>query len=329
MWNPSMRTAAATIVWLVAAIARGAGEPGRVQRRCDVELIVLGVAQDAGAPQIGNPRDPAWADSKLARLATSLGLLDYRQGTRYLFEATPDLRVQLQRLDEHAPHAGPGLGLDGIFLTHAHIGHYAGLMFLGHESAGAAGIPIYAMPRMRGFLQSNGPWDQLVRYNNIVLRSIEAQKEVVIGEKLTVTPYLVPHRDEYSETVGFVISGPTGSVLFLPDIDSWDRWRDEHGISIEDMIRRVDVAFVDATFHDDHELPGRDMSRVPHPRIVESMRRFAEMDAADRSKVRFIHLNHTNAARFENSPAHREIEQRGYRVAREGEIVCLACRDPE
>jgi len=290
---------------------------------------VLGVAQDAGAPQLGNPRDPAWTDSKLVRSATSLGLLDYRTGTRYLFEATPDIRVQLQRLDEHSPRAGPGLGLDGIFLTHAHIGHYAGLMFLGHESASTAGILVFVMPRMRDFLAKNGPWDQLVRFNNIVLNPMEARKTVVIGEGLTVTPYLVPHRDEYSETVAFVISGPTQSALFLPDIDNWDRWRTEHGIVIEDMIHSVDVAFIDATFHDDHELPGRDMSRVPHPRIVESMQRFANLDAADRRKVRFIHMNHTNAARFDDSPAYREIEARGYRVAREGDVICLACQNAE
>lgn len=290
---------------------------------CDVELLVLGIAQDAGMPQLGHPTDPAWQDPAQRRLASSLALIDHRHGTRYLIEATPDLREQLQRLDQYVPSSQPGLGIDGIFLTHAHIGHYAGLMFLGRESAGTREVPVYAMPRMAAFLRDNGPWSQLVALRNIELRALADGQPTALAEGLSVTPRLVPHRDEYSETVGFSIAAPGARVLFLPDIDSWEAWA-AAGVHIEAQIAAHDLLYLDATFHDDHELPGRDMSQIPHPRMVASMDRFDALPAAHRQRLRFIHLNHSNPARDQSSAASAQIAARGYRVAAEGDVECLS-----
>ncbi len=296
---------------------------GLANPACDVQLLVLGVAQDAGAPQMGRHDDPAWQQPSLRRLATSLALIDHRAGKRYLFEATPDIREQLFRLDGYA-RADSSPGLDGIFVTHAHIGHYVGLMFLGHESMGAQGVPVYAMPRMLQYLSSNGPWDQLVRLNNIRLHALQERQAVVLGEGLKVTPYRVPHRDEYSETVGFVIEVAGGArVLFVPDIDSWDRWERENGVRIEAMIRAVDLAYLDATFYDNNEIPGRDMSAIPHPRIAHMMERFASLDASQRAKIQFIHLNHSNPARYPESDAASAVTAAGYNLAQEMDARCL------
>ena len=170
--------------------------------RCEVEFIILGIGQDAGAPQIGNPDDPAWANSALKLWAASGALVDHRDSSRYLFEATPDLREQMNLLDSMSDGGNAPLGLSGVFLTHAHIGHYAGLIFVGHESIGTKGLNVFALPRMQNYLESNGPWEQLVNYKNIQLISIKAKNSVVLNADLAVTAYLVPHRDEYSETAG-------------------------------------------------------------------------------------------------------------------------------
>lgn len=288
---------------------------------CPVELVVLGTAQDGGAPQIGHDADPAWADPSLRRTATSVAVVDRASGRRWLFDATPDLREQLHRLDEVQPAQDPNHGLDGVFLTHAHMGHYTGLMFFGHESMGAKSLPVHAMPRMAGYLGANGPWSQLVRYDNIALKPLAAGRTEDLGA-IRVTPLLVPHRQEFSEVVGFRIEGPNRSALFIPDIDSWEQW-DALGTRIEDEIARVDVAYLDATFYAQGELPGRDMTKIPHPLISHSMARFAALPAAERAKVRFIHLNHTNPARFPDSEARRAIEAAGFAVAEEMERVCL------
>ncbi len=284
-------------------------------------VVVLGIAQDGGVPQAGRPAHPGWQDPAFRRLVVSLGLVDPASSRRWLFEATPDFKEQLHRMDLVAPVDGAP-GLDGIFLTHAHMGHYAGLLHLGHEAMGARDVRVYAMPRLADYLQANGPWSQLVRYRNIALHPLQDGIPVRLGERLTVTPLLVPHRQEYSEVVGFRIDGPSRSVLFIPDIDAWEDW-DAQGTRLEDALAGVDVAYLDATFYADGEIPGRDMSTFPHPFITHTMARLAELPAAERARVRFIHLNHTNPALRPGSAARRAIEALGFRVAEELERVEL------
>ncbi len=289
-------------------------------------LVVLGIGQDGGVPQTGDLDAPGWTDPERRRLVVSLGLIDPYTGGRWLFEATPDLPEQLWRLghvlegtDPEGEHDTPVF--DGIFLTHAHIGHYTGLMFLGHESLGASGVPVYAMPRMAGFLRDNGPWSQLVRYSNIELRVLEDGAPVRLTEDMTVTPFRVPHRQEFSEVVGYRIDGPRRSVLFIPDIDSWHEW-DDAGTALEDALATVDVAYLDATFFANGEIPGRDMSGFPHPFITTTMERLGTQPLEVRSKIRFIHLNHTNPALWPG-PERDAIEAAGMHVAEEGERVAM------
>ena len=319
-----MKRAALTFISSAAILCGlSACSSAEVVQSCSAEFIILGTAQDAGAPQIGNNNDSAWQDVSLKGHATSAALVNHKSGARYLFEATPDLREQLYSLDEMAPPKNDDpLGLSGVFLTHAHIGHYAGLIFAGHESAGTKGLNVYAMPRMAEYLRGNGPWSQLVDFENIKLQPLAAGKAATLEEGVSVTPYQVPHRDEFSETVGFEIAAGDNAVLFLPDIDSWEKWED-YGQTIETRLVAVDYAFLDATFYDDNELPGRDMSAIPHPRLKGSMDRFDKLPRSEREKVRFIHFNHTNPARFENSDISKEIARRGYKRAKAGERYCL------
>ncbi|HUF26614.1 MAG TPA: MBL fold metallo-hydrolase [Gemmatimonadaceae bacterium] len=282
--------------------------------------MVLGTAQDGGYPQAGTKPGDAWVPDR-RRYAASVALVDPESGERWLFEATPDFREQLHELDRLAPTDGTP-GLAGILLTHAHVGHYAGLIHLGHEIIGAREVVVYAMPRMRAFLGGNGPWDQLVRFGNIELRALSEDVQIRLNERLSVTPFRVPHRDEYSETVGFRITGPSRTVVFLPDIDKWERWQDL-GTRIEDIVGAADVAYLDGTFYRDGEVPGRAMSDIPHPFIEETMRRFAAAPAVERAKIRFIHLNRTNPAAFADSEERRAVERGGFRVADMLEILPL------
>ncbi len=283
------------------------------------QLIVLGIAQDAGVPQAGTKEHPGFEDPAWRRFATSLGLVHGER--RWLIEATPDFKYQLHRLDRFAPVSGRP-GLDGIVVTHAHVGHYAGLVMLGHEVMGSSRIPLLVMPKMADFLRSNGPWSQLVCRGNVELRVLRAGRTLALDESLTIEPFLVPHRDEFSETIGLVIRGPRQAVAFLPDIDSWEAWEAD-GDRLEALLARVDVAYLDATFFADGEIPGRDMSGFPHPFITTTMERLSALSPAERGKVRFIHLNHTNPALWPDTPARRRIESEGFRVATEGEILDL------
>ena len=287
---------------------------------CSVALMVLGTAQDAGRPQFARPDDPAWTDTTLRRLPAALALVDAREATvsRWLFEATPDIKEQLWRLDQAFP-ASSYVGLDGVFITHAHMGHYTGLIHFGREAAGTDKLPVYVMPLMKAFLESNGPWDQLVRLENIEIRELGDGKSTELGDSLSVVPFLVPHRREYSETVGFIIDGPQRGALFLPDIDSWSEL-DESGTTIEELIKKVDIAFLDATFYGD-EMPN--ISEFPHPKVLGSMSRFDALPDVEKAKVRFIHLNHSNPVALPDSSERRLVIERGFSIAEENEIHCL------
>jgi pyrroloquinoline quinone biosynthesis protein B len=257
-------------------------------------------------------------DPSKRRYVSCIAIVDPVAKQRWIVDATPDFRGQLRLLDLEAP-AKNRPGIDGVFLTHGHIGHYAGLVHLGREVMGTSEVPVYAMPRMREFLENNGPWDQLVRLHNISLRAIEDGVAVRLNDRLTITPFLVPHRDEYTETVGCRIDGPSRSVLYISDIDKWYDW----DVSIVEMISQVSVAYLDGTFYAEGEIPGRNMADIPHPFIAESMALFESLPPDEKAKVRFIHLNHTNPALAPGSNARRQIEKAGYRIAEQKEIFEL------
>jgi len=289
---------------------------------------VLGIAQDGGYPHAGCQRTcclKAWRDRALRRHVSSIAIIDPQSRERWVIDATPDFTAQLEMLNRAFPlvtsPVAPSspiadhLGITGIFLTHAHIGHYTGLMYLGREAIATHDLPVYVMPRMMKFLSESGPWSQLVTLRNIELRQLKEDEPTRLNERLTVTPFRVPHRDEFSETVGFTIRGPHKSVVFIPDIDKWERWDRR----LEDQVTHNDRLYLDGTFYDDGEVPGRSMKEIPHPFITETMSRLSSMTPADRGKVHFIHLNHSNPALDPDGAAARRVVKSGFRIATEGE----------
>ena len=286
----------------------------------DIKLVVLGTAQDAGYPQLNCYKPhcmPAWKNPKLKKMATSLAVINSKDKNKYLFEATPDIRQQMYNLHLLAP--DNEYKLAGVFLTHAHMGHYTGLMHFGREAAGTDNIKVYAMPRMQQFLKDNGPWSQLVGLKNIALQSLHNNQKQPLSDDLSVTPILVPHRDEYSETVGYKISGPNKTVLFIPDIDKWQKWN----LDILEQIKSVDYAILDATFYANGEIPNRDMSEIPHPFVEESMKLFSSLSKANKNKVYFIHFNHSNPLLQAGSQAQKDVKLKDFHIAEEGMILDL------
>jgi pyrroloquinoline quinone biosynthesis protein B len=289
-------------------------------------VLVLGTAQDGGIPHLGGHAAPDLAarrDPTLARTVASLLVVDPRSQRRWLIDASPDLAAQLARAEAVVPVRAVASGrppiLDGVFLTHAHVGHYLGLAQLGREIYAADRVPVWGSKRMTAFLAGNGPWELLVRLGHIAPRTIAPEAPVELAPGLSVTPLLVPHRDEYTDTFGFEIRGPRRALLYIPDIDKWERWER----SIEAAIARVDVALLDGSFYAAGELPGRSMAEVPHPLVAESLARFAPLPAAERAKVAFTHLNHTNPAALAGTPERRAIDAAGMRVAEDGERIDL------
>lgn len=285
-------------------------------------VVVLGTAQDGGLPQTAcdcSRCAAARKDPARSRRVASLAIHIPKTGRVYLVDATPDLPRQIEEIHTFRPHPegrADRSPLDGVLLTHAHIGHYLGLAHLGFESVNTQGLPVHVSPRMAAFLRDNGPWSQMVRLGNVILREFEPGKPFVLEEGISVTPIPVPHRDEYSDTMAFLIRGPKKTLLYVPDTDTWKTWPRP----LIEVLRaeKVDIALLDATFYSPDELPDRDVSKIRHPLITQSMDLLEPLVKAGKLEVYFTHLNHSNPAGDEDGPAQKAIEARGFRVLEEG-----------
>jgi pyrroloquinoline quinone biosynthesis protein B len=274
-----------------------------------LKAILLGNAQDAGVPQAGcacaNCR-AAWASAAHRKWVSALGLLDVNANQWFLIDATPDFREQFHHMQTEAP----GARLAGLLITHAHIGHYAGLIHLGYEAMAAQGLPTYGTRRLNDFLRAHAPWSQLVEQGTIVLRELTPGEWRTLTPTLSVRPLLVPHRDEWSDTIAFVVRGPTRQLLYLPDIDDWGQWAHP----LNEIVAGVDVALLDGSFFSPAELPERDIAAIGHPPVTDTVNRLAG-PAAD---VRFIHLNHSNPL-HRPGPEREWLKAQGMTVGKAGD----------
>ena len=278
------------------------------QIKSNYTLKILGVVQDGGFPHLGNNKT-CCENIKQDKYVTSLMLMNNENNESFLFDASPDINKQLNFMGDRIKK-----DLKGIFLTHAHIGHYTGLMYFGREALNSKLVNVYAMPRMKKFLEENGPWSQLVSLQNISIIELRNESKISIDSNVIVQPVEVPHRAEFSETVGYKIYGPNKTALFIPDIDKWYLWEK----SIIDEIKQVDYAIIDATFYDSKEVNYRDISEIPHPFVTESMDLFDSIDIKEKNKIYFIHLNHTNPLINKDSDQYKLVRSKGYNVAEEG-----------
>ena len=300
----------------------------------NIDLLVLGIAQDAGVPQAGcrcARCQAAGQDPSLVRRASALAIHDPQTAQRWMVDATPDFRAQLAMMDAQWPVDDRAPGLAGILLTHAHFGHYPGLLQLGPEVMHAKQVPVYVMPRMAEFLRKNEPWASLVEEGNINLQMMQAGRPIRLSESLQVTPFPVPHRTQLSETVGFIFEGPNQRVGYIPDIDRWKDWTAETydpsatesaaGPSrLLDFLSQVDLAYLDASFYNGQELPHRNMDEISHPTVEDTLEELRSAPSSTRSKVRLIHLNHSNPLLDPGGAACKHIESMHVQVACEGEI---------
>jgi len=270
---------------------------------------VLGTSQDGGYPQVGCSEkccNIAWKNQSIIRFPSCLALVNPSTKKYWLFDITPEVKAQVKMLESY------GCSLAGVFITHAHIGHYMGIINFGLEVMNLNSIPVYVMPRMKSFLESNSIMNQLITNANIKLIKLLDQDYRSIDGTM-IKPFNVPHRNELSETVGFEIKGNKKTVIYLPDIDSWDGWMD----NLLNLIDLSDVLFLDGTFFSKDELKTRDISKTPHPAITDTMDRLSNLDLDLKRKIRFIHFNHTNDVLRDGSDAAKNVIDNGFLLSKE------------
>jgi pyrroloquinoline quinone biosynthesis protein B len=281
-------------------------------------IYILGNTQDAGLPHIGC-QHPFCEDSFNVyeeHYTTSVAVVNSDLKKYILFEATPDITFQLNNLKKNI--FDEFLLPESIYITHAHIGHYTGLMYFGREALGAKDLTVRVLPRMSNFLQNNGPWSQLVDINNIKIKEINFGLSTKELTNILITPFQVPHRDEYSETAGYIIEGKNKKALFIPDIDKWEKWDRD----LSQIAKEFDFLLIDATFYDSKEI-NRDINEIPHPLVTETIDLLSGLDLENRNKVYFIHMNHTNMMLDPNSELSRLVLSKGFNIARLGQKLFL------
>lgn len=273
-----------------------------------IESLLLGSAQDGGLPQAGcrcAHCAAARVDPIQRRLVSSLALIDHQAGASWLIDATPDFPRQFDALTDYAPGCPPA----GIILTHAHIGHYTGLIHLGREVMGAQGMSLYVTASLAAFLRANGPWSQLIDLGNVIVRELTPGTPVALSPALTITPVVVPHRAEFSDTIAVLAQGPQRRLFYCPDIDSWEQW----DAKLPVFLQPSDIALLDGTFLSGAELPGRNMAEIPHPLVIDTV----ALLAGSGISAGFIHLNHSNPL-LHAGPEAAWLAEQGHWVGREG-----------
>jgi pyrroloquinoline quinone biosynthesis protein B len=280
-------------------------------------ILILGTAQDGGYPQANCQKiccAKVWNGKSSKINGSSIAIVDPASKEQWIIDATPDFKEQLQLL-----HTATGTqNLSGILLTHAHIGHYTGLMHLGREAMGTNKTKVFAMPKMRNYLSTNGPWSQLVNLQNIVFENLENKKEINLNDRISIIPFTVPHRDEFSETVGYQIINKNRKAIFIPDIDKWEKWE----TPLISLVKENDVLLLDGTFYKDGEI-ARPMKEVPHPFVIETMDLLKDLSKTEKNKVFFIHLNHTNPILNMNSEEYKTTLNKGFKIAKQGQKIKL------
>jgi pyrroloquinoline quinone biosynthesis protein B len=284
-----------------------------------VTAIVLGIMQDGGLPHLGcrcSRCAQAYEDPRKAEFAASLAVVDRRCDVDrvWLIDATPDIKYQLNSL-------GAFLGTrtsqpnrlnqpDGIFLTHADMGHIAGLSQFGPATMIVDKLKLYGAPAVLNLIRDADLWRNA---EQLGFHPLEAASTIELGDDLTITPVPVPHTDDWAiGTFAFLIAGPEKLMLYLPDIDDWELWP-----RAREVVSSVDYALVDATFFGWEELSGR--PPAAHPLVSETLSFFADLPC----QFVLIHLNHTNPVLDPDSPEHKRVLDAGARVAKTGETFSL------
>ncbi len=286
--------------------------PIHVSEGDGIRVVVLGNAQDGGVPQMGCMCDNCnrvRAGHEPVKWVSSLALIDDAEHLFWIVDATPDFPRQYDFIVSVIPE---DYTFKGMIITHAHIGHYLGLVYLGKEALSASDVPIIGTHSLTGFLNENAPFSQLVELRNVHLTPMDTFMPIKLSDGLTIQLLPVPHRNEFSDTVAIQISGPQSSLLYVPDIDNWDLWP-----NCDNLLINASIAIIDGTFYDEYELPNRNRNEISHPTVVESMKRFQSIVSSSSTDVYFTHLNHSNC--LWSLEMEKGINNQGFRVLSQGE----------
>jgi len=291
-----------------------------------VSVTILGTAQDGGIPQAGCSCQrclDAHRDLKLRKYPVSLGILGV-DGTKHIIEITKNLSEQLviwtpEKNDLFIP--------ETVSITHLHLGHIEGIGQLGKPVMGLREVDVYLSPKNKDVFDNRSDIVLMEDEGNIRTHSKNFyhpfEPKDGCGFSLQFIP--IPHRSELGDNAAIIIKVEGKSILFMPDQDSWSDTLDYHSKeNIRDFLKMFDIdeALIDGTFWSMDELPRRDISKIPHPTIQETIQLLGRKREGD-PEISFLHLNHSNPVNDLGSEQRKVVEENGWKISEIGDVLKL------
>ena len=293
-----------------------------------VKVTILGTAQDAGIPQAGCSCKRcinAHNFPEYKKYPVSIGI-EGCDGSKHLLEITRNLPEQLKEWSGEVEPLGIFVP-ETVTITHLHLGHIEGIGQFGKPVMNTSDLPIYLSEKNRESIEQRNDIQLMIKERNIKFEpqkyNHSFQPKEDCGFKLRLIP--IPHRSELGDTAGIIIEGKKKNLLFLPDQDSWEKTLES--FSVKDIrelftLLEIDIAWIDGTFWNLKELPGRNLKEIPHPIIEESLELLG-MRRPEDPEVSFIHLNHSNPVNDNDSMERKLVQSRGWSVCERNQTVTL------
>lgn len=291
-----------------------------------VSVTILGTAQDGGIPQAGCSCQrclDAHRDLKLRKYPVSLGILGV-DGTKHIIEITKNLSEQLVIW---TPDKNELFIPETVSITHLHLGHVEGIGQLGKPVMGLREVDVYLSPKNKDVFDNRSDILLMEDEGNIRTHSKNFyhpfEPKDGCGFSLQFIP--IPHRSELGDNAAIIIKAEGKSILFMPDQDSWGDTLDYHSKeNIRDFLKMFDIdeALIDGTFWSMDELPRRDISKIPHPTIQETIQLLGSKREGD-PEISFLHLNHSNPVNDLGSEQRKVVEENGWKISEIGDVLKL------
>jgi pyrroloquinoline quinone biosynthesis protein B len=302
-------------------------------------IKVLGSAAGGGFPQWNcNCRNCAAVRAGTAgfRARTQSSLAVSRDGVNWaLLNASPDLRQQLNETQQL--HADPKAGLrhspiKAAVLTNGDVDHIIGLINLRE----AQPFSIYASDRVLATLRANSVFqvlaEPLVPRIEIELDKPFELEGAGVDLGLTVEAFAVPGKvalyledksssnfgSQEGDTIGLKITDPAEkkSFFYIPgcaDVDEKLRAR----------LKGASIVFFDGTLFTDDEMLEQGLlnktgARMGHISMSGASGSIAAFSNLGVGRLIYVHINNSNPALDENSPARKTVEGAGWEVGYDG-----------
>jgi pyrroloquinoline quinone biosynthesis protein B len=305
-----------------------------------MRIILLGTAAGGGVPQWNcncpNCRDARAGDARVARRTQSSVAVSADGKARFLLNASPDLRIQLESHGPLHPRTNKPRSskIHAVLLTNADLDHTLGLLLMREGQR----IRIHASPHVRSALTqgiSMAPilssfcgmqWINPPRKLSPLLRrdgsksGLQYQAIPLIGKP----PRFMKGRASagFGHSIGYrIVDEKTkGRILVLPDVAVLDE-------ATINALSDCDILLFDGTFWSENEmreqrvgnLRAKKMGHVPIGGPHGSLKRLAQLPVV---RKLYIHINNTNPILRKDSPECAAVQTAGVEVGRDGmEIV--------